>query len=299
MSDIKPKFCLKKALPLGLTAILAATASSVLTVNLMQPMDDQQEALVLDRQAVKTIVRETVAEEVSTQSVTNVNITQTTEGQEKEILDRQTVQLIIRETLAEEPEILIKSVENLRKTHLKKQAEKEKEQISQVQEMLEKTSAPWAGSDSKDAVTINYFSDYNCGYCKKQAKVFSDLLSKTDNIKVVYNPFPIFGQASEKAAAATMMAWQKGPAQFLQVHNALISHEGRITDDVVTKALSDVDIDALGANFSGAENAVRANQALGKMLKLEGTPALLINNKLYRGFMDANALTEAIGSVKS
>ena len=77
---------------------------------------------------------------------------------------------------------------------------------------------PTVGNSEADYTIIEFF-DYRCGYCSKQAKDFQKLLNDTDNVKIIYMEWPIFGDISETAAKIALIVWQRNPNLYFEVHN--------------------------------------------------------------------------------
>ena len=60
----------------------------------------------------------------------------------------------------------------------------------------ETAALPTVGSSEADYTIIEFF-DYRCGYCSKQANDFQKLLKSSDNVKIIYMEWPIFGDISD------------------------------------------------------------------------------------------------------
>ena len=87
----------------------------------------------------------------------------------------------------------------------------------------------------KGDVTIVEFMDYNCGWCKRSMSEVSTLLKSDSNVKIVIKEFPIFGENSEYAAKAALAAAKQG--KYWELHQAMFTHEGQVTEDVVDRWL--------------------------------------------------------------
>ena len=82
----------------------------------------------------------------------------------------------------------------------------------------ETASLPTVGNSEADYTIIEFF-DYRCGYCSKQANDFQKLLNNTDNVKIIYMEWPIFGDISDTAAKIALIVWQRHPNLNFDVHN--------------------------------------------------------------------------------
>jgi thiol:disulfide interchange protein DsbC len=111
-----------------------------------------------------------------------------------------------------------------------------------------------------------YFTDPNCGYCKK----LEQELKNVDNVTLYLFFYPIFEGSADKVQAI----W--------------------CSDDKV-KAWDDLMLN--GVQPAAGKCEVPSNQvlALGKKLRVNGTPALIFANGIVNpGFMPADALNKAL-----
>jgi protein-disulfide isomerase len=153
----------------------------------------------------------------------------------------------------------------------------------------------------KGDVTVVEFMDYNCGWCKKSMKEVTSLVETDKSIKVIFKDFPIFGEHSEYAAKAALAAEKQG--KYWEMHQALFAHEGQVTTDVVNQLAeaTGLDMKKLEADIGSKEigERIAANMQLAKNLAINGTPAFVIDAKVYGGYLPIDGMNEAIAQVRT
>jgi protein-disulfide isomerase len=207
---------------------------------------------------------------------------------------------IIRSYLLEHPELLR---EMATKLEIKdKQAEEElrsKSLMTSKEEVFRTAADPTIGNPKGD-VTVVEFMDYNCGWCKKSMGEVATLLKADPNLKVVFKEFPIFGEHSEYAARAALAAKNQG--KYWELHQAMFSQEGQITTDIVNQLAEGLGLDMtkLTADIGSKEvgERIAANMQLGKNLAINGTPAFIIGDQVYGGYVPLDGMSQAIEDVR-
>jgi protein-disulfide isomerase len=153
----------------------------------------------------------------------------------------------------------------------------------------------------KGDVTMVEFMDYNCGWCKRSLSEVQALTEKDKNLRVVLKEFPIFGQQSEFAARAALAARKQD--KYWPLHVALFSHEGQVTEEVVREIAKSqgLDMEKLEADMKDQKvlDTISTNYDLAKNLKLNGTPAFIVDDKVFPGYLPLAELESAIASVRS
>ena len=210
------------------------------------------------------------------------------------------IEEIVRSYLLEHPEILREMADKLEANDKKAEAEiRDKALVTHKAELFQNKLDPVVGSPEGD-VTIVEFMDYNCGWCKKAMGEVAGLVENDKKIKVIFKEFPIFGEGSEYAARAALAAGKQG--KYWDLHQALFSHEGQVTKDVVDQLAeaTGLDLVKLKADIESKEVAehIAANMELGKNLAINGTPAFVVDAKVYGGYLPLDQLNAAIAEVR-
>ena len=151
-------------------------------------------------------------------------------------------------------------------------------------------SSPADGPSTAD-LTLIVFTDYRCPACRAAYPAMTRAMVRDRKVRIVYKDWPVFGEASERAAAVAIASDFQDI--YPLVHDRLMT--GRADSDAALRAA----VEGAGGNWRTLQRDLSANraridaaierntmQAFG--LGLGGTPGYLIGPILIRG-----ALTEA------
>lgn len=151
-------------------------------------------------------------------------------------------------------------------------------------------------------ISIVFYSDYQCPYCRRQNVALSELMARDPKVRVVYRDLPLFGEASDAAARAAIAAsWQGRHAGF---HAALMAMQGRLNPAAIRKAAdtAGVDWNRLQADMrtraGDIDRLLQTNARQAAALGLKGTPALLVGGALIPGAVDSRTLVEAVAEMR-
>ena len=152
--------------------------------------------------------------------------------------------------------------------------------------------------DSDAEITVVEFFDYRCGYCAKQAKDFEKLLNESENVKIVYLEWPIFGDISDTAAKIALIIWDNYPDMYFDIHNGLMKLGPRMKKESIISLLNENNLDGekiFNQALDQTENLViNENFKLAKNLGLRGTPASVINDSIYPGYIKYEVLSKLV-----
>ncbi len=156
---------------------------------------------------------------------------------------------------------------------------------------------PTVGNSDAE-ITIVEFFDYRCGYCAKQAKDFEKLLNESENVKIVYLEWPIFGDISDTAAKIALIIWDNYPDKYFDIHNGLMKLGTRMKKESIIYLLNENNLDGekiFNQALDQTENLViNENFKLAKNLGLRGTPASVINDSIYPGYIKYEVLSNLV-----
>jgi protein-disulfide isomerase len=214
---------------------------------------------------------------------------------------KQELEAIIKSYLLANPELLQEMAERLEaKSKQAEESLRTKALLTYKDEVFKTTTDPIIGNPKGD-VTIVEFMDYNCGWCKKAMVEVGALLEADKNVRVVFKEFPIFGEGSEYAARAAIAAGQQG--KYWELHRALFSHEGQVTKVVVDQLAEQQGLDLaklkLAIESKEVGEQVAANLSLGQNLAINGTPAFIIDDKVFGGYLPLDGLKATVAQVRS
>jgi protein-disulfide isomerase len=157
--------------------------------------------------------------------------------------------------------------------------------------------APILG-DENAPVTIVDFADFQCPYCAKLAvELHQVVASRPKDVRLVYKYFPIpahpYAYLSAEAAA-----FAQSKNKFWELHDILFARQKTMTREEILNWASEIglDADALDAAWQQSTYAARVkrDEAEGDALKVEGTPTLYINGRIYNEGLSAKSLSRAI-----
>ena len=161
----------------------------------------------------------------------------------------------------------------------------------------ETAALPTVGNNEADYTIIEFF-DYRCGYCSKQANDFQKLLNNTDNVKIIYMEWPIFGDISDTAAKIALIVWQRHPNLYFEVHNQFMQLGSKMKKVSLVDILNKVDLNGeeifQEAVSQKSNDIIEANMKLAKSLGLRGTPASIVNDSIYPGYLQYKTLETLI-----
>ncbi len=127
------------------------------------------------------------------------------------------------------------------------------------------------------------------------------LIEHDKNVRVVFKEFPIFGAGSEFAARAAIAATKQG--KYWPLHQALFSHDGPVTEEVTRQIAADLGIDMARLEADMQDESVvktiSTTQQLATALQINGTPAFIIDDKVFPGYVPKSELLKAIEEVRS
>ena len=156
---------------------------------------------------------------------------------------------------------------------------------------------PTVGSSEADYTIIEFF-DYRCGYCSKQANDFQKLLNNSDNVKIIYMEWPIFGDISDTAAKIALIVWQRYPNLYFEVHNQFMQLGPKMKKVSIVDILNKIDLNGeeifQEAVSQKSNDIIEANMKLAKSLGLRGTPASIVNDSIYPGYLQYKTLETLI-----
>lgn len=161
-------------------------------------------------------------------------------------------------------------------------------------------AAPTLGSvNAKVVMTV--FSDFECGYCKVFAQTILPRLKddyvKTGKLRIVFRDLPL--EMHEKAfGAAEAAACANEQGQFWQMHDYLFGNQQSLNERAFRKwaNASRMDTSRYGmclqrhTYHQAIETDMQAAQAVG----IQGTPAIVVNNKMTMGIRPYEYFARAI-----
>jgi protein-disulfide isomerase len=195
---------------------------------------------------------------------------------------------MVRDTLVSKPEIIVEAGEALRDKQYA-------EALQPIRASLERPFySSWKGA-AKPEVTLTYFYDYACGYCRQSNPDIERLLKEDKGLRVVYREFPILGPDSVAAARVSLAASKAG--KFTQYHDALYA-AGRPGPDTIALAAKSAGVPAQPTEDPAQEAELRANMTLASQLGATGTPLFVVGDRVINAAVGYDALKAAVESAR-
>lgn len=217
--------------------------------------------------------------------------------------ERAEVRALVERFILDNPEVL---VEALRAMEARQRAEAEARQVAAVGELkaalTSNPDSPVSGNPDGD-ITIVEFFDYQCGYCKRIMPDLMTLIEEDPGIRIVWKEWPILGPASDAAARAALAVHRLAPEKYLAFHREIMGERGRLTENKILRALSELDIDLQRARAEMTSEAVGAYLAevagMAQRLGLTGTPWLLIGDTPVPGAVGLEQLRAIVAEERA
>lgn len=214
---------------------------------------------------------------------------------------RREIETIVKDYLLANPEILQEMAQTLEQKQKQAEGEQRKEGLVRNADQIFRDKSDHIAGNPKGNVTMVEFFDYNCPWCKKSFPDVMALIGADENLKVVFKEFPILGPESEYAAKAAIAATRQG--KYLELHKAMYQHEGRVTTEAVDEIAAGIglNMDQLKKDMDDPETAriIARNRELAQALAINGTPAFVIDDKLFPGYLPKDELASAIKDVRA
>lgn len=149
---------------------------------------------------------------------------------------------------------------------------------------IDRGTAPIRGG-TMAPITIVEFSDFQCPACKAAHPILARAIREFDGrVRMVFKNFPLaMHDHAVPAAKAGYAAGKQG--KFWEMHDALFESQPALEATDIDRCATSIGLDLAkfhaDMNSPEAEAYVQADRALGETLKLEGTPSIYINGRVY------------------
>ncbi len=203
---------------------------------------------------------------------------------------------LIRQFITDNPQVLISSVDAFYNKQNAEKAQQEGRVENLSADSIDTPITPSVGP--KDAkLTIVYFFDYNCGFCKQVDSDFSRLISEEKNIRFLFKELPILNESSELGARWAMAANKQG--KYLDFHSALMQHTGKIDEEALTTLAKEKGLDVAKLKSDMADpaisDALEKDLALARSIGVRGTPFFLFGKEKVPGAISYSKMKELVG----
>lgn len=175
----------------------------------------------------------------------------------------------------------------------------------------ENTVDPYKGPEDAPIV-IQEFGDFECPACAAAAPIMTDLLEANDDIKLVFNDFPLesIHKHARYASQVGECAYTTGGNEvFWPLHDLLYEKQSEWSSQSVSAAKDTILglVEEVGADKATIEScadesatkaAVRGDQAEGTRLRVSSTPSFFINDQRVVGVKSLEDWQEIVDRVR-
>ena len=156
------------------------------------------------------------------------------------------------------------------------------------------------------SVVLVEFSDFQCPYCRDEAKALRDNLLKDypKDVRLYYMEFPLesLHPWAKPAALMGQSIFRLKPEAFWDYHDWVYEHQAEITADTFENKAFEfaktkgIDVLQLKSMLSSkpVEQAVEQTLAMGKSLNVSSTPTLFVNGRRLAGAVEWRELKRII-----
>ena len=168
-----------------------------------------------------------------------------------------------------------------------------KDPLAESRAQIQMKDAPSMG-DTKAAVTIVEYSDFECPVCRSLHDVLRGMLPNyAGKVRLVFKDFPLeqLHPWARTAAIAGRCAYQQDPQAFWKMYDFIYDNQEIISAANAWTKMTDyagqsgLDADAFKACMAGPEAgaAVNASRANGELLDVNSTPTVFVNGRRLVG----------------
>ena len=208
---------------------------------------------------------------------------------------------VMKEYLLDNPEFMLEVLNRLQDYQRGQATARRQQVIAEYRDALHHDPDSVVGGNPNGDVTIVEFFDYQCPYCRKSFQSIQAVLKKDPGIRFVYKEFPILGPQSVFASRAAIAARAQG--RYAPFHDALMSSKGTLDEATVLQIAAEVGLntrrlrsDMMAPAVTGV---IERNQALARVLEINGTPGFVIGDRIIAGAMDLKAIEQAVASARA
>ncbi len=195
---------------------------------------------------------------------------------------------LVRRALLAHPDILIETSDALRDRQYAPTLAASRSQIETP------FHSSWKGAARPD-VTLAYFYDYACAYCRRSNPDLERLLAEDKGLRIVYRELPILGPESVAASRVALAASKAG--KFAAFHDALYA-AGQPNPQTIARAAAVAGVAPSPADAPDQEAELKRNFAVAGQLGATGTPLFVVGDRVMNSAVGYDVLKQAIAAAR-
>jgi protein-disulfide isomerase len=167
--------------------------------------------------------------------------------------------------------------------------------------VLRDPEIPVAGNAAGDITIVEYF-DYQCPYCRKLEPELRQVVQDDGKVRLVLKDWPILGPLS--VTAARMALASKYQDKFLQVHDALIGVNSKLTEPRIRELIAGAGIDVarldrdLAGNATAIDAILARNNEQATAFDFKGTPSFIVGKFRVPGVLTMAQFGQVIADAR-
>ncbi len=196
---------------------------------------------------------------------------------------------MVREAMLSHPDILVEASDALRDRQYAPAV------AAQRVSLETPFHSSWKGA-AKPEVTLTYFYDYACGYCRKSNPDIERLIAENKDLRVVYRELPILGPESLAASRVALAASKAGK---FQAFYAALNAAGRPSPEAIAAAAAVAGVAAEPQDSADQEAELKSNFQVAGQLGATGTPLFVVGDRVINSAAGFEVLNDAIDDARS
>ena len=206
---------------------------------------------------------------------------------------------LLRDTLRRDPSILRDALAALQADDARKQEGVQAEVLALLAGKLVDPADPVSGNPL-GRVTVVEFYDTRCPYCRQMAPIEAELIRLDPRVRIIDKDLPVLGATSELEARALLAAQRQGGYYKLQA--SILKQASPSNRDSLRAEAERLGLDGgrLLHDIDDPDIKKRLNTAiaLADELAIQGTPALVVGDRLLAGAVTLAELQSAVASAR-
>ena len=196
---------------------------------------------------------------------------------------------LVRQAIVNHPDILVEASDALRDRQYAPTLAAQRANIETP------FHSSWKGA-AKPEVTLAYYYDYACGYCRKSNPDIDRLLSEDKGLRVVFHELPILGPASLASSRVALAASKAG--KFAAFHDSL-NALGNPTPAALAQAAAAAGVSPEPQDIADQEATLKRNFGVAGQLGATGTPLFVVGDRVINSAAGYDVLKDAIADARS
>lgn len=209
---------------------------------------------------------------------------------------KEEIEKVVVEYLGNHPELIMASFQAGMEKQQKEAVVKMEKAVAENKDKVFNDKASPVEGNPTGTETLVVFTDPNCGYCKKFHEELVKLLKINKDVKVIYKDVALMGPDSKEAIKAMIAAKEQG--KYTALKDAIYSSKEHLTKDKILKLAKSLGINVkklkTAMESKTVEDQVNRNVELATTIGVNGTPTLIIGEKVLPGYVALENLNKLL-----